>query len=100
MEDVKKYWLKDVLKHVPHGEEGSLQCTEEEATTLSRLLLKKGYAVCLTGGDFGDQIAVHWFYAGGEDLNWADYEGVVFTSVDYLEDYPEALNQEVEKNEE
>lgn len=90
-------WKKSVLEHVPHGEEGSLQCTEEEMLILSRLLLKKGYAVCLTGGDFGDEIRVSWVYAGEVDaLNWPDYDNIAFTSVDYLNAYPQAYMEDLE----
>jgi hypothetical protein len=54
-------------------------------------LLGKGYAVCLSGGDIGDDIRVSWIYAGDcDNLDYANYDNVVFTSLDYLEDYPEA----------
>jgi hypothetical protein len=90
MED---YWRKAILENVPHGEEGYIQFEPEEAFKLSEMLLKRGYAVCLTGGDIGDDVRVSWIYAGDTDsLMWADYDNIVFTSVDYLEDYPEAYN--------
>ena len=94
----RDYWYKSVLEHIPHGEESTLNCTEEEAITLSKLLLKKGYAICLTGGDFNDDVCVRWIYAGDtEDLNYANYDNIVFTSIDYLDDYPEALGQDIEE---
>ena len=98
---MEEYWRKAILENVPHGEEGSLQCTEEEVIILSRLLLKKGYAICLTGGDIGDNIRVNWLYAGdSEDLDYPDYDRVVFTSLDYLEDYPEVYYGEYVEDEE
>ena len=60
------------------------------------MLLNKGYAVCLTGGDFGDEVAVHWLYAANDEDHFADYDQVVFTSIDYLEDYPRAINENME----
>jgi len=94
------HWFKTVLDHIPHGEEGSLECTEDEAITLSKLLIKKGYAVCLTGGDFGDEVRVNWLYAGSdEDLSYADYNNVVFSSTDYLYDWPQAIEYEFDEDE-
>lgn len=94
----RDYWYKSVLEHIPHGEEGSLQCSEEDVATLIKILLKRGYAVCLTGGDIGDDVCVRWVYAGDtEDLNYANYDNVVFTNIDYLEDYPKALGQDTEE---
>lgn len=96
MKELQPFWRKAIFENIPHGEEGSLQCTREEAIVLSELLLKKGYAVCLTGGDIGDEIAVHWLYAGTtENLDWADYGEVVFTKVAYVEDYPQAYNEDI-----
>lgn len=86
------FWKKSVLEHVPHGEDGTLSlCTDEEMSTLVKLLINKGYAVCITGGDIGDTYTVHWVYAGESgSLDFADYDRVVFTLTDYIEDYPEA----------
>ena len=96
MRHLEQYWKDSILKHVPHGEEGSLECTEEEAIILTRLLVKKGYAVCITGGGFDDDVNVSWLYAGSDkDLNWANYDNVAFFNVDYLEDYPQAYYEDM-----
>ena len=88
----KKEWYKVVLENVPHGEEGHLQLNEKDSFELTKILLKNGYAVCMTSGDFDDMIDVHWIYAGcADNLDFADYENIVFTSPDYIEDYSEAL---------
>lgn len=95
------FWLKKVLERIPHGEEGVLCCTEEEAIILCKLLIKKGYAVCLTSGDFEGEVAVRWLYAGEVgNSDYANYEQVVFSHVDYLEDYPEALTWEKDNDSE
>ena len=74
---------------------------EEDAFNLSKILLKNGYAVCLTGGDLGDDIRVAWLYAGTEgNFDWSNYDQVVFTSIDYLDDYPEAYHDEYVEDEE
>ena len=90
-------WFKNVLDHIPHGEEGSLECTEDEAIILSKLLIKKGYAICLTSGDIGADVKVNWLYAGSDiGLNYDDYNMVVFTSIDYIKDYPSAINSDLD----
>lgn len=95
---MEQYWKEAILDHVPHGEEGDLQLNKEDAQTLCDILLHNGFAVCLTGGDFGDKINVHWLYAGSdEDLHWADYGKVVFTNIDYIDDYPQAYNEQIEE---
>lgn len=87
-----KYWYTRVLDHFPHGEEGKLTLNPDDAFEFAKILLRNGFAVCLTGGDMDDDISVHYLYAGyQEDLKFADYNNIVFTSSDYLDDYPKAL---------
>ena len=97
-EKLEGYWKEAILKNVPHGEEGSLQVDEEDALVLMRVLLNRGYAICITGGDMGDDWNVHWLYAGDTgNLSWANYDNVVFTNPDYIEDYPQAIQEEYEE---
>ena len=88
-------WKKQVLENVPHGHEGQLELEWEDAITISKILLKNGYAVCLTGGEMGDEIKLSWLFAGSyENLDWADYGQVCFTHAEYIESYPEASSEE------
>lgn len=88
-------WREDVLKHVPHGEEGTIDLDWEDAFTWAKILNRKGYAVLLTGGEFEGEVTVRWIYAGSNDnLDWADYGQVCFTHAEYIESYPEASNEE------
>ena len=88
-------WLKCVLEKVPHGEEGHLQLKFEDVVTLQKILLDSGYAVCITGGDFEGKYKIAWIHAGTTDnLDWADDNQICFTSIDYIEDYPEAYYRE------
>ena len=92
---------KDILKHVPHGEEGQLELEWEDAITISKILLKNGYAVCLTGGEMGDEVKLSWLFAGSyENLDWADYGQVCFAHTDYIESYPDAFIKEYGTEEE
>ena len=101
MERLKTYWREAILENIPHGEEGSLQLTPKDAMDFAAILLKHGYAVCLTGGDIGDDVKASWLYAGTtENTEYADYKQVVFTSIDYLDDYPQAYNEDVPENDE
>lgn len=95
-------WYKTVLEKVPHGEEGMLgNLSFEEATQIMRILVDKGYAVCMSGGDIGNEYRISWLYAGGSgDLNWADYNQVVFTHADFLDDYINAYNASIEADDE
>lgn len=98
---MEKYWRDAILKNVPHGEDASLQLTPSEAIAFATMMVKKGYAICITGGDIGDNVRVSWLYAGNTDnLEYADYGNVVFTSIDYMEDYPEAVNEFTEEDDE
>lgn len=84
-----------ILKNVPHGQEGQIDLPWEDAITWAKILNKKGYAVLFTGGDMDDDVKVSWIYAGTtENLDWADYDQVAFTNMDYIEDYPEAFYKE------
>lgn len=99
-EKLSNIWREAILNHIPHGEDGCLQLSKEDAIDMCRILLTNGFAVCLTGGDIGDEIAVRWVYAGSNsnDLDWADYNNVAFFDVDYLFDYPQALDEDAELN--
>lgn len=97
---MEEFWRNTILDNIPHGEDGSFQCEKEDAIKLCEILLKRGYAVCLTSGDFDENIYVHWLYAGEtENLNFADYSNVVFTSPDYIEEYPQAFYEDIELEE-
>lgn len=96
---LKDYWKKAILENVPHGEDGNLQVREEDILDFIKILLKYGNAVCITGGDFEDMYKISWFYAGGDNADWADYNMVAFFNQDYLDDYPQALYEQVEEYE-
>jgi hypothetical protein len=84
-------WKKAILENVPHGEEGYICLPWEDAITWAKILSKRGYAVLFTGGEMEDEVKVSWLYAGDSDnLDWADYDNVVFTNVDYIDEYPAA----------
>ena len=90
-------WRNAILDNIYHGDDGHFQCSEEDAISLCRILIKRGYAVCITGGDIGDDLQVNWLYAGdGDSLDWPRYENVVFTSPDYIDEYPEAFYEDIE----
>ena len=91
----EKSWHKIVLEKMPHGEEGTIELNWDDAVTWAKILNRIGYAVLLTGGEFEGEVTVRWLYAGDTDnLSYADYGKVVFSSVDVFEDYPEAYNSE------
>ena len=74
-----------LLEKIYHGEDSSLQLSPEEASTITNILVKKGYAVCITGGDFEGEYTVSWCYAGTpEDLNFSDYGNICFSNSDWL----------------
>jgi hypothetical protein len=101
IKEKSKTWYDSVLNHVPHGEEGSLQLEWNDAMTLLRILLTRGYAVCVTKGYFDEDVKLAWIYAGDTDnLQFSNYDNVVFTSLDYIEDYPEAYYQTIEDEKE
>lgn len=90
-------WNEKVLEKVPHGEEGSLANLDgNELMTMINLLNHKGYAVCVTAGDIGDTFNIAWIYAGDTgNLQYANYNNIAFTHVDYIDDYPKAWNETV-----
>ena len=97
---LKDYWRDAILEKIPHGEDGCLQLNKEDAIDMCRILLTNGFAVCLAGGDMADEVAVRWVYAGTtNDTSFADYDEVAFFHIDYLEDYPQALEEELIKEE-
>ena len=89
-------WYKSCLEHIPHGEEGQIDLSWEDAITWAKILNKKGYAVLFTGGDMEDEpVKVSWLYAATvESLDYADYRNVIFSNIDYLDDYVDAYNEE------
>lgn len=77
---------EQLINEIQYGEEGSLNLSLEDAQTLAKILLARGYAVLLTAGDIGNDVNVSWIYAGTTDsLNVAHREKVVFGVVDFLE---------------
>ena len=95
-------WKKSILEHLPHGEEGSLELKWDDVVTLQKILLDNGYAVCVTGGSMDDEYRINWIFAGNidDDLDWADYDEIVFSGIDYFNDYVEAYNDEYNTAEE
>lgn len=89
----------ELINKIQYGEEGSLNLSFEDAQTLAKILLARGYAVLFTAGDIGEDVEVSWSYAGNVDsLKVAHRTAVVFSSVDYLEmleneDYEEDENE-------
>ena len=84
-------WKKAILEHIPHGHEGQIDLSWEDAITWAKILNKRGYAVLFTSGDMDDDVKVSWLYARTvESLDYVGYDDVVFSHIDYLEDYPEA----------
>lgn len=76
---------EELLNKIYMGQEGSLQLSWEDCCTLQKILLKKGYAVLITGGDIGDEYRIDWVYAGDfNNLIHANREKVCFGSDDYL----------------
>lgn len=75
----------ELMNKIYRGEEGSLDLSFEDAQTLAKILLARGYAVLLTAGDIGDDVKVSWAYAGTTDsLNIAHRNEVIFSNADYL----------------
>lgn len=95
----KTHWYKTVLEKVPHGQEGTFNFAKEDAIAMMELLLKNGYAVCVTGGHIGEDWRIDYIYAGDTDnLDYADYQNVAFTSMDYMDEYYEAMCNENEED--
>lgn len=91
---------EELINKIQYGEEGSLNLSFEDAQTLAKILLARGYAILFTAGDIGDDVKVSWTYAGTTNsLDVAHRNEVVFGSVDYLGmldagDYEEDENRE------
>ena len=84
-------WKEAILEHIHHGHEGQIDLSWEDAITWAKILNKKGYAVLFTSGDMDDDVKVSWLYAGTvESLDYAGYDNVVFSHMDYIDEYPEA----------
>lgn len=76
----------ELISNIKNGEASNIDLPFEDAMTLSKILLKRGYAVLFSGGDFDNLVKVSWLYAGDTDnLNYADKNNVLFSSADYLE---------------
>ena len=89
----------EIIDKLYDGKEGSLDFPFEDAIVLSKMLIERGYAVCLTSGDLGDEIKVSWVFAGDVgNQHYSDINNVLFAPVDYLEmfvygDYEEEENE-------
>lgn len=80
------FTLNELINGIVNGGEGFLNLPPNDAFTLAQILLKKGYAVLLTGADIGDEIRVEWRYAGvSGNLNYADRRNVAFGERDFVE---------------
>lgn len=77
----------ELMNKIYHGEEGSLALSFEDAQTFAKILIARGYAVLLTGGDIGDDVRIEWKYAGDiENLEYANRANVAFGAPGYVED--------------
>lgn len=76
---------QELLDKIYMGQEGSLHLNWSDCCTLQEILLRRGYAVLVTGGDVSDEYRIDWVYAGDfNNLNYANRTSVCFCSVDYL----------------
>lgn len=83
---MEQFTFDELVNKIHHGEEGSLQLNWDDCCALQKILLKRGYAVLITGGDIGDDYRIDWVYAGSTDnLKYADRTNVCFSSSEYLE---------------
>lgn len=77
----------EMVKKIVDGGEGFLELEFEDAATIANILLKKGYAILLTGGPIGDEVRIEWKYAGESgNLNYANRGNVAFGEPEYIED--------------
>ena len=77
---------QELLEKIYMGQEGSLHLNWVDCCVLQKILLKKGYAVLITGGDIGDEYRIDWVYAGdSNNLDYANRARVCFCSNDYLD---------------
>lgn len=76
----------ELINKIHHGEEGFLYLPFDDFVTLAKVLLNRGYAIMITGGEVEDEYRIDWAYAGNhDDLDYANREMVVFGSNDFLE---------------
>ena len=81
-----KFTYDEVINGIIHGGDGHLDLEPEEAFTVAKILLNKGYAVLFTGGDIGNEIRVEWRYAGDiGNLKYADRSNVAFGSPEFVD---------------
>lgn len=92
------FTYEEILSKLHNSCEGSLQLSYEDACTIQKILVNRGFACILTSGDFADEYMLSWIYAGShDDLNFADIDTLVISNSDYLEmlldgDYEECDN--------
>lgn len=76
----------ELINKIHHGEDGFLILPFEDCMTIAKVLLNRGYAIMITGGEMQDESRIDWVYAGNHDnLDYAKRDMVVFGSNDYLE---------------
>ena len=76
----------ELYERLTNGAEGCLNLSYEDACTIQKILISRGYAVMMTHGDIGDDYKIQWIYAGDMDnLTYADSNNIVFSNIDYLE---------------
>lgn len=84
-----------IYSKVPHGHEGTFSGTMEDVFDMSEILIRNGYAVLFTSGDTRGEYKIHWIYSGTpENLKYADYNEICFTSNDIFEEYLEIMREE------
>lgn len=82
----------DIEDRIRNSIDGTVQLSYEEACTVQKILIDRGYVVCMAAGDIGDDYKLSWIYAGSPDnTNFADMSLVVFTTEDVLWDIKEEL---------
>lgn len=93
----------DLINKIHHGEDGSLNLPFDDCVTLAKVLVNRGYAIMITGGEVQDENRIDWAYAGDHDnLDYAKRDMVCFGSNDYLEqlEFGDYEKDEEEKDEE
>jgi hypothetical protein len=97
---IMQFTYDELTSKIFDSEEGSLQLSLEDCQILQAILLKRGYAVLLTGGDIGDNFRISWIYAGNtSNLNWANRQNICFSDSEYLDmltmgDYAEEKDED------
>lgn len=75
----------ELIEKVYTDKEGSLELSYEDACTVQKILVDKGYCVLMSGGDCGEY-EITWNYAGDTDnLDFANKNNIVFCSRGYVE---------------